>query len=230
MKISRFSVAAVSVSLLLSGCGSVGIGYSGEVISAYGNDRGSDRFTKQGNRLGCGTVTSLRNVNQTPLYDKQYELQFNGSGSTRDLAGLSAQLGIVGMAAAVIGSVATDTAIEATRTAKKEIKLVNVPQNRGLVKAVQLTLDSGDIINLPLVDVNKFEFSGHYKVGKRYKVYYSPTYENLQLVESDEDEMKRTPEQAARIWKWFCSPQLDKARIDELLSAHGNKVDESKIY
>lgn len=230
MNILSFPVAAVVVLILLSGCKSIGIGYSGEVINAYGNDRGNDRFTKQGYRIGCGTVTSVRNVNQTPLYDRQYEMQFNGSGGTRDLAGLSTQLGIVGVAAAVIASVATDTTIDATRTAKKEIKLMNVPKNMKLVKAIRLSFDDGREINLPLLDVNKFEFSGHYKVGKRYEVFYSPTYENLQLVPSHELENYQSPEQAAKFLKSFCSSQLDKGKIDELLSDNMRKVDEAKIY
>jgi hypothetical protein len=137
------------------------------VVTTYGNDRGSQRFIKAGNLIGCGAVVSLRNVNQTPAYDQQYEMQFNGSGSTSDIAGLAAQAGILGMAAAVIAGVTADATIDATRTATREIKMVNVPENHGLVKAVQLRLADGREINLPMLDANGTDFSGHYKVGNR---------------------------------------------------------------
>ncbi|PJC20459.1 MAG: hypothetical protein CO065_05485 [Comamonadaceae bacterium CG_4_9_14_0_8_um_filter_57_21] len=230
MKYQSFSLTTLSLSLLFSGCASVGIGYSGETVMAYGNDRGSQRFIKAGNRIGCGTVVSLRKVNQTPFYDQQYEMQFNGSGGTSDIAGLAVQTGLLGMAAAVIASVATDATIEATRTAKKEIKMVNVPRDQGLVKAVKLRLDDGREINLPMLDANKFDFSGHYKVGNRYQIFYSSTYDNLQLFASREKEKYDTPEEAEKAKKWFCSSDLDKTKADELIANNANKVDESNIY
>lgn len=230
MKYQSLSLATLPLALFFSGCASVGIGYSGETVTAYGNDRGSQRFVKVGNRVGCGTVISLRNVNQTPVYDMRYEGQFIGNSNTSDVAGLAVQTGLLGMAVAGVASIATDVTIDATRTAKKQIKMVNVPRDQGLVKAVQLRMDDGQEINLPMLDANKFDFSGHYKVGNRYEVFYSPTYDNLQLFASREKEKYDTPEEAEKAKKWFCSADLDKAKADELIATNANKVDESKIY
>lgn len=223
-------VASASLAFLFSGCASVGIGYSGEVITAYGNDRGNERFIKAGNRIGCGSVVSVRKVNQAPMYDNRYEGQFNGTGSSSDIAGAAAQLGVVGIATAVIAGVTTDTALEARRTPKKEIRLANVPKNSGIVKAIQLRLDDGHEVNLPLVDANKFDFSGHYKVGNRYAVYYSPTYDNLQLFPLGEKKSFDSPEQAERYRLLSCSIQLDEKKTADLLDKFAHKVDESKIY
>lgn len=230
MKYHFLSLTALSLTLLFSGCASVGIGYSAETVTVYGNDRGSQRFIKAGNLIGCGTVVSLRKVNQTPFYDQQYEMQFNGSGSTSEVAGLAVQTGLLGMAAAVMASAATDATIEATCTAKKEIKMVNIPKDQGLVKAVKLRLDDGREINLPMLDANKFDFSGHYKVGNRYQIFYSPTYDNLQLFASREKEKYDTHEEAEKAKKWFCRTDFDKTKADELIANNANKVDESKIY
>lgn len=216
--------------LTFYGCSSIGIGYSGEVVYAYGHDSGSQRFIKAGNQIGCGTVLSLRNVNQTPTYDRQYEGQFNGGGGTGEIASLAVQGGVLSIASASIASLAADTALDAARTSKRMIKMVNVPKDQGLVKAVQLRMDDGREINLPMLDANKFDFSGHYKIGQRYRVFYSPTFDNIQLFLSREKEKYDTPEKAAAARRWFCNEDIGKTKADQLLKNYEHKVDEAKIY
>lgn len=206
------------------------VGYSGEVVIAYGKERGAARFFKPDNKMGCGTVVSVRNVNQTPQYDRQYESQFGSPSNTTDIAALAVQTGVVGLVAAAATSLAVDTAVSANRETQTEIKLLNIATDQGLVKAVQLRMDDGVEINLPLLDANKFDFSGHYKVGNRYQVFYSPTFDNVQLVKSGESASYSSEEKAKVMRNLWCKRTLAEEKTKAVLEAHAHKVDETKIY
>ena len=231
MKKVFLNMSAVAIGLLAAAAGNAQtVGYSGEVVVAYGNEKGSARFMKPENQMGCGTVVSVRNVNQVPEYDREYEAQFGNNTNTGDIAALAAQNGVVGLVAGAVASTLVDATVAANKETQSTIKLLNVQKDQGLVKAVQLRLDDGSEINLPLLDAPRLSPFGHYKVGNRYRVYYSATFNNVQLVVSGERASYDSPERAEVARKLWCKRTLAEDKIKAVLEAHAHKVDETKIY
>lgn len=215
----------------LGGCETIQqTGYTGEVVTSYGNETGPRRFIKADTRIGCATVVSLRNVNQTPTYDMKYEAQFGSPSGSADIASMGVQLGVVGVGAAVVGMLATDVATREMRSTQRQIKLLRVPTNIEMVKATKLRLDDGTEVHLPLLDAPKLSFGSRYKVGGRYMVFYSPTFDNLQVVKGTLKDKYESPADEARDLERFCKRTLADDTAKAVLAAHANKVDETKIY
>lgn len=202
------------------------------IETAATGDAGSQRFIKAGNLIGCGSVVSVRNVNQQPVYDDEYERQYIGRANSGSALGFLAEVGVVGSvvsigAAAIAGGTA-DMISDANRTAPRKQKIITVPDNGKEVKAIRLRMDDGREINLPMLRPPIID--SQYEVGNRYQVFYSPTYMNLQLQRSREKDRYDTPAEAEKARKWFCSQDLDTETSNRELAKHKNFVDESKIY
>lgn len=230
MRMNRlFLVSAVA--LATGGCETMQqTGYTGDVVTAYGNETGPRRFIKADMRIGCATVLAVRNLNQQPAYDMQYESQFGSASGSADIASLGVQTGVLGVGAAVAGMLATDAVVSEARPTERQIKLLRVPTNAQMVKAVKLGLDDGAEVNLPLLDAPKLSFGSKYKVGGRYMVYYSPTFENLQVIKGALKDKYESPEEGAKDLERFCKRTLTDDKAKAVLAANANKVDESKVY
>jgi hypothetical protein len=88
---------------------------------------------------------------------------------------------------------------------------------------------------LPLVDDLEFmpknKYDGHYKVSNRYAVFYSSTFDNVQLMNiKRKDNTSISSEANKKIQELFCLQRLDKEKADAVLLKFANAVDESKIY
>ena len=224
------TVCALGASLL--GC-TVSIqpgGYTGEVLVTYGDETGPRRFIRGEFRVGCATVVSVRNVNQSPTYDIQFESQYYGGSGSSDIASVVAQLGLVSVGTAAAGMLVSDVVASQVRGTEKEIRLMKVPTNMGWVKAVQLRMDDGSEINLPLLDPIKLSPVAQYKVGSRYTVFYSPTFQNLQVLPVGLKDKYGTLQEEQQQTQMRCKRTLPDDKAVAVLKAHANKVDESKIY
>ena len=232
MKFALTGLAVVALGASLGGCtiNVQPVGYTGEVVKAYGNETGPRRFVKPENRIGCAAAISVRNVNQTPTYDMQYEAQFGSPSGAADIAAMGVQLGLVNVAAAAIGMMATTAVEPQLRGTEKEIKLLRVPTGMKMVKAVQLRLEDGSEVNLPLLDAPKLSTLPQYKAGSRYVVFYSPTFDNIQVLKGNLKDKYDTEQEEQRQTQMWCKRTLPNDKAAEVLKAHANKVDEAKIY
>lgn len=173
--------------------------------------------------IGCGTIVSVRNVNQSPLMEYEYAAQNGTSIRTGDIAALMSVNGVAGFLTAAIGSVVVDNALQ------KNAEDVKEQTNWENVKAVRVKMDSGEEINLPLF---KPRTGGtdrrQYADGKRVTVYHVPRYKSIQL-----DAMARPPnpneQDKARLYQILCKRRLDDATANSALKEAANLVQEDKI-
>lgn len=176
--------------------------------------------------IGCGTAISVRNLNQAPLYTKEYEaVRADRMGSTADAAGALAGFGVVGAVAGFVGALAADTAIDANvKTASPVAPAGGAWKD---VKAIKIKMDDGREINLPQIEIgNSVPGSFRFKEGQRYILNYSKDLDNIQIfikginlpIPSDVDKYER-----------MCRLRIEKAVADSIIERSANLVDETKI-
>jgi hypothetical protein len=197
------------------------------VLFGYGlQAKAESKFGEFSTIIGCGTVTSVRKLNQAPLYDKVYENdRQDRAGSTGDVAGVLAGFGIVGAAVGFVGGLAADTAIAAN--VKTKAPVAPAGGEWKTVKAIRIKFDDGREVNLPLYEgtdsiINAF----HYKEGQRLTLTYSKELDNIQPF------MKGVSiPPPSEDYKYInrCKLRADKAVADDIIERSKNLVDESKI-
>lgn len=179
-------------------------------------------FFNQQSRIGCGTITDVRNVNQAPLYDREYEMLRGGRGGTGDVAVLVSNLGIVGQAVAAITSLGVDSA----RDKSIALEAVNAPAN-GVwtnVKAIRVVMDDGREINLPLTAQPKLGTGLKYESGRRVEVYLIKERNSIQL-----GMQRKPPLPDEKLYAAFCRRSADAADAEAALTEKAHLVQEDKI-
>lgn len=173
-------------------------------------------------RIGCGTITTVRNVNQPPLYDREYELLMAGRGGTGDLAGIASNLGIVGQAVAAVASLSVD----AVRDRSDSLEAVKTPA-AGVwtnVKAIRVAMDDGREINLPLTAQPKLGTGLKYERGRRVEVYLLKDRNSIQL-----GMQRKPPLQDEKLYATYCRRTADAADSETALTEKAHMVQEDKI-
>jgi hypothetical protein len=178
-------------------------------------------FMKRENRLGCATIQSVRPLNQTPLYDFEYERSVGGSGGSSELAIAAVGLGLLNAATAGVASLVVD----AVRDPSKPQTGVKPPTD-GVwrhVKAVQIKMDDGAIMNLPLVAPHG-SLAPSYEAGSRVRVFWLPERDSLQLTLTG-----RTPLPDDKSYNAWCLRAVPQDRAVEIFKAAASLVKEELI-
>ena len=179
-------------------------------------------FFNQKSRLGCGTITSVRNVNQTPLYDYEYEHLRGGRAASTDVAQLASGFGIVGQAVAL----ATSMTVDLVRDSSATLEGVKEPEN-GVwknIKAVRVLMDDGRVMNLPLTAQPKLVMGPKYEEGQRVTAYMIKDRKSIQIT------MKRkSPLPGEKLYDAYCSLTADVEEAAEAIKAKEFLVKEINI-
>lgn len=179
-------------------------------------------FFNPRNRIGCGTITSVRNVNQAPLYDREYEDLVGGNGSTGSVAVAASALGIVSLAAAATTSLAVD-AVRDPSTATDGVKTPadGVWKN---IKAVRVLMDDGSVMNLPLTGQPKLSLDDKYEEGRRVSVYFLKDLNSIQL-----NLRGKAPAPGERLHDAYCSRRVTQEEATIALKEKAALVQEENI-
>lgn len=178
-------------------------------------------FMKRENRLGCATIQSVRNLNQTPLYDFEYERSVAGSGGSAELAIAAVGLGLLNVATAGVASLVVD----AVRDPSKPQPGVKPPTD-GVwqhVKAVQIKMDDGAVMNLPLVAAHG-AFTPSYEARSRVRVFWLPERDSIQLTLTG-----RMPMPEEKNYNAWCFRAVPQDRAQEIFKAAASLVKEELI-
>lgn len=178
-------------------------------------------FMKRENRLGCATIQSVRPLNQTPLYDFEYERSVGGSGGSAELAIAAVGLGLLNTATAGVASLVLDTIRDPTKS-QPGVK----PPTDGVwrhVKAVQIKMDDGAVMNLPLVAPHG-SMAPSYEAGSRVRVFWLPERDSLQLTLTG-----RTPLPEDKSYNAWCLRAVPQDRAVEIFKAAASLVKEELI-
>ncbi len=179
-------------------------------------------FFNPRNRIGCGTITAVRNVNQAPLYDREYEQLVGGSGSTGSLAVAVSGLGIVTQTAAALASLAVD----ATRDTSSAVDSVKAPESGfwDNIKAVRVAMDDGSVMNLPLTAQPKLSTAPKYEEGRRVSVYLLKERNSIQL-----NLIGKAPAPGEKLHEAYCSRRTTAEEAAAALKEKAALVQEDKI-
>lgn len=181
-------------------------------------------FVDMRGQIGCGTITSVRNLNQAPLYNYEYESAW-GKTNSGSLASVANGFGLIGFAGAVIGSIAVDTVVS-SNSAPIEVK----PPSEGAawkdVRAVRIELDDGRQVNLPLMVAGKLDFASRtYQVGERVRLQYHKQLNNIQLMPKG----LTAPKPGEDKYERNCALRANKLDADTIVKASENLVNEANI-
>lgn len=211
MKNSKFAQCAVVASLfMLVGCASTG-------------NQSRPRFYDPQTRIGCGTIVSIRQVDQNPLesaYTADYRANYRRS-DTSDVAALLVGGGVIGMVVGAAGSAAANVAMDAS---KKDPAVVPGVRWGRKVLALRIALDDGRELNLPMIERRTNLSGNHFKVGLRGPLSYSDNFQNIQMANGS-----IPPLPGVSGYEEACSVNIAKEKADGVIKAGGNLVDETKI-
>lgn len=180
-------------------------------------------FFNPRNRIGCGTITSIRNVNQAPLYDREYEELVGGNGSTGSLAVAVSGLGIVSQTVAAL----TSLTVDAARDSSSAVDVVKAPDG-GVwknVKAVRVLMDDGSAMNLPLTAQPKLSIDPKYEQGRRVSVYLLKDRNSIQL-----NLLGKAPAPGEKLHDAYCSRRVTEDEAATALKEKAALVQEDKIF
>jgi hypothetical protein len=194
---------------------------------AWTGHAGEYPYTAGTDRIGCGEMVSVRNVNQKPLVtnDSRYkpytpDKNINGQGAISgifQILGANPITAIVGEVATVV--VAGHTRAPSSDEVAKEIANQEAANDYKDVVAIKFKFDDGREINIPT-----YRISIGYKSGERFSAFWSRP--NKAIVFSL---MRTNALQGDSRYDRFCSQNVDKETADAAIAASANLVDESKI-
>lgn len=176
-------------------------------------------------QIGCGTVTSVRKLNQAPLYNQEYELFVENQGNSSDIANIVYRITNIAPGVAVLAGNLLDVAL-----AGKPVGVVQAPKdvNWEYVRAVRVEFDDGRVINVPVITVEKFAVGRFYEVGQRMSIFYNKKLNNIQFLPSGRSIPDKN-EKEDRKYKTVCGLRIDKEVADAIIKASEHLVDETKI-
>ena len=182
-------------------------------------------FMNKDNLIGCGEITSVRKVNQAPLYDKEYDLLHGNVGGTSGIAGMLTAGGVVKFAAAAVTSMVADKVIADNTTPEAAVKAQDSWDN---VLAVRIAMDNGSVLNLPLTAPPADQERRAYTQGKRVRVFYVPELNSVQ-VSTLIAKLPGLEEKETKRYQSFCGGKLDESTVAKVLNEKGNLVIEQQI-
>jgi len=182
-------------------------------------------FMNRDNLIGCGEITSVRKVNQAPLYDKEYDLLHGNVGSTSGIAGMLTAGGVVKFAAAAVTSMVADKVIADNANPDAAVKAQESWDN---VLAVRIAMDSGNVLNLPLTAPPADQERRAYAQGKRVRVFYVPELNSVQ-VSTLIAKLPGVEERESSRYRSFCGAKLDEGTANRVLQEKANLVVEQQI-
>lgn len=184
----------------------------------------SDDFFIRDNRMGCATITSVRETTQQPLYDLAFQRHYAGRGGSAEVAQAISGTGVIGSTTALVGSLIFDsvrdrsTALDPASVAPKDGKWP-------LVKAVQVQMDDGSVMQLPLQGQPNLSLEFDYKEGKRVVVYSVPKFNSVQLFLMRKD----PPKAGEKYYDNYCATRLPADQVQAISQKMANLVVEEKI-
>lgn len=179
-------------------------------------------FYNRLSRLGCGTITSVRKVNQAPLYDQEYEQRHGGRSPTTDVALLASGFGVVGQVIAL----ATSMTVDVVRDSSVALEGVKEPANgiRKNILAVRVVMDDGSVMNLPLTAQEKLTLKPKYEEDRRVTVYMIKDRKSIQLTMA-----RKSPLPSEKLYDAYCSQTAEAGEAAEAIKAKENLVQEANI-
>lgn len=182
-------------------------------------------FMNKDNLIGCGEITSVRKVNQAPLYDKEYDLLHGNVGSTSGIAGMLTAGGVVKFAAAAVTSMVADKVIADNTTPEATVKAQDSWDN---VLAVRIAMDNGSVLNLPLTAPPADQERRAYTQGKRVRMFYVPELNSLQ-VSTLIAKLPTVEEKENSRYQSFCGQKLDAGTVAKVMKEKANLVQEQQV-
>lgn len=179
-------------------------------------------FYNRDNALGCATVVSVRDVKQAPIYDHEYERNFGGRGGSGDLAVAAIGFGLLNTVTAGVASLVFD----AVRDPTTPLDGVKAPANGEWkhIKAVQVQMDDGPVMNLPLLMRPSFGSGPLYRPGQRLSVYWLRERGSIQL-----SVVGRAPEPSDKTYNNWCLRTVAPEQASEVFRMAEHLVDESLV-
>ncbi|MFN5095816.1 hypothetical protein [Limnohabitans sp.] len=192
------------------------------LLSTSGTQAQANRFFKPENMLGCGTVVSVREVKQAPLYDAEYERHVSGRAGTADLAVVAVGFGLLSAATAGVASLVVD----ALRDGSVSQEGVKAPPDGEWknIKAVRIVMDEGAVINLPLMAQPSSALGTKYEAGKRVGVYWLPDRQSIQVALRSP-----VPDPGAKNYQLRCKREISGERASEIFQVANQLVNESLV-
>lgn len=187
--------------------------------AAYADDQ-------QRELLGCGTLVSIRPVNQKPFPNirnsKVVESRSPGSTVIQVLSQLPGASVVGTVAAAVLSDTVAASIGESANSAAEAQQ--EATQNYTDVSAVAFKFDNGRTVKLPMIVVSGMR----YKPGVRLYAYRNVTQNGiLQLGENAL--FLGIPDVGDSNYPEKCSSQVAPEVVDATITAFSDRVDESKI-
>lgn len=182
----------------------------------------ANRFYQAENMLGCGTIVSVRDVRQAPLYDAEYEHHVAGRAGTGDIAVAAAGFGLIGAVTAGVSSLLFD-AVRDSSVSQEGVKAPAGGEWKN-IKAVKVLMDDGAEMNLPLMAQPTSALGTKYEAGKRVRVYWLPARQSIQIA-------LRMPvaDQGAKNYQLRCKREVPAERAAEVFRAAAQLVDEALV-
>lgn len=183
------------------------------------------------NQIGCGTITSVRNVDQEPMlsqdsmaYRSEYRPVKDRTESSSTF-GMAAGNGFIGIGAAVFGGILYDAV---ANSRNNSVATTNPGERLGKkMHAVQIALDDGRVMNLPFIEAKRPNIFGRdYEVGRRVFVAYNQLYRNIQI---EYPQWTQPPSKGDSSYEKTCDFRANKDLADLIVKASEFIVDESKI-
>jgi hypothetical protein len=177
-------------------------------------------------RLGCGTLVSIRPVNQKPFQNirnsQVVELRLPGATVIQILSNVPGASMVGTVAAAVVSdSIATSVVESANREAEAQQEAT---QNYKGVFAVEFKFDDGRTVKLPMMVVSGMR----YKPGVRLYAYRNVTLNGILQV-GENALFMGLPDVGDSNYAARCSSQVALEEADATIAAFADRVDESKI-
>lgn len=192
---------------------------------------GVARFFQPDQVIGCGTVTSVRKINQEPVFNAEYFGSLEGKGIffANDVSSASQVIGATGFAGSIVVGYVAGALANAVKDARDGDAIYKViPPQDGVWKnvfAVRIEMDDGRTLNMPLMNAPPLTRGRHYESGQRLQLTYYKQAQNIQVT----DPRISLPKVGDSTYERKCSMLANKDDSDAALKAAENMVDESKI-
>ena len=180
-------------------------------------------FDKKIDRIGCGTVLSVKDVNQKPVPDSRFIPRGIDSGQGV-VAGIFGIFGF-GVVASVVGEIGTVLIAGEAKKASEEKDLANQEETKTYkhVIAMKFKFDDDREVNIPM-----YRLSGsRYMEGARLVAYYPESQKVIQF--SINPHFANIPKIGDVEYAEKCSNILSVESVNAAIETSANMVDESKI-
>ena len=180
-------------------------------------------FDPKKHRIGCGTILSVRDVNQKPVPDSRFIPRGIETGQGV-VAGILEIFGF-GLVASIAGEIGTVLIAGEAKKASEEKDLANQEETKNYkhVIAMKFKFDDDREVNIP-----KYRLVGsRYMEGARLVAYYPESQKVIQF--SINPHFANIPKLGEEGYAEKCSNLLPQDVTNEAIAASANLVDETKI-